>query len=480
MQPNRYALSRLIALFCIAQSVSALAAEPMADAQKPEDETPTVRLKLRPAAEPRPALKYQLLPLPLDQQPGNAAVFYNKALLIYQQNAELVKQGDKVSQWNDMPLNKLPLDDIAKTLAPWSAVFKEVGLAVKREDCDWQTPIHEQTPYSILLPEIQTLRAVARALRLRARWQVARHEYVDAIDTMKTVYAMSRHCASGVTMIQGLVGISFIGMMVQVHEDMVQQPGAPNLYWALTWLPRPLIDMRHANEFEMATVYLWKPELRRLDEPRTAEAWRQLYDELARGLSEIDPGVDNDERRLILLGLAIKGYPRAKRDLIDRGRLPEQVEAMPVAQVLLLHTMQTYEDLRDNQFKWTALPFWQAQQRLEEAVRQLGSSAQREIIPRLAQLLLPAVQSVSHAQARNERTIAMLRTIEALRLYAAAHDGRLPEQLDDISEAPVPSDPVTGEPFTYRSSENKAVLEAPLLEGMPAQMGKRYWLIVAE
>lgn len=455
------------------------AAEPKADFQPPKDAPPTTRLVLRPAAESKPALKYQLLPPLLDRQPGNAAVFYNKAGLMYQQNAELAKQGDKISQWNDLPFDQLPLDEIEKTLAPWSAVFAEIGLAAKREECDWQMPIREQTPFSIMLPEIQTLRAVARALRLRARWQVALHQYDDAVDTLQTAYAMARHSAAGPTIIQGLVGIAFIGIMAQIHEDLAQQPGAPNLYWALTWLPRPLIDLRHAHEFEMATIYLWKPELRRLDEPRTADAWRQLYDELARGLSDIDPGMDTDERRLILLGKAIQGYPRAKRELIDRGRLPEQVESMPVAQVLLLHTMQTYDDLRDNEFKWAALPYWEARDGMQEAVKQLGSGADREVIP-LAQLFLPAVESVAQAQPRGERTIAMLRTIEAIRLYAAAHDGRLPEQLDDIKQVPVPSDPVTGGRFAYQRSESKAVLEAPLLEGMPPQLGKRYELSIAE
>lgn len=345
-------------------SAAALAAEPKAAAKKPDDAPPTVRIALRPAAEPRPALRYRLLPPLLDRQPGNAAVFYNKAALMYQQNAELTKQGDKVSQWNDLPLDKLPLEEIEKTLAPWSTVFAEIGFAVKRQQCDWQLPIHEQMPFTILLPEFQTLRAIARALRLRARWQVAKHQYDDAVETMAATYAMARHGGDGQTLIQGLVGISFVGMIAQVQEDMAGQPGAPNLYWALTWLPRPFIELRRANEFEMDTIYLWKPELRRLEQPRSAAAWRDMFDDLAQGLSDLDPGMDQEERRLILLGKAIQGYPRAKQELISAGRLPEQVEAMPVAQVLLLHTLRTYDDLRDNQFKWMGLPFWQASARL--------------------------------------------------------------------------------------------------------------------
>lgn len=472
-------LAVLIVVLSFAHT-AALAAEPKAAAKKPDDAPPTVRIALRPAAEPRPALRYHLLPPLLDRQPGNAAVFYNKAALMYQQNPELVKQGDKVSQWNDLPLDKLPLEEIEKTLAPWSTVFAEIGFAAKREQCDWQLPVREQMPFTILLPEFQTLRAVARAVRLRARWQVAKHQYDDAVETTATMYAMARHCGEGQTLIQGLVGLSFVGMIAQVQEDMAGQPGAPNLYWALTWLPQPFIELRRANEFEMDTIYLWKPELRRLEQPRSAAAWRDMFDDLAQGLSDLDPGMDQEERRLILLGKAIQGYPRAKQELISAGRLPEQVEAMPVAQVLLLHTLRTYDDLRDNQFKWMGLPFWQAHDGLEQAASMLGHEAQRrEIIP-LAQLLLPAVRHASNAQARGERTIAMLRTVEALRLYAAAHEGRLPQQLDDIREVPVPHDPLSGGPFIYECSDNTAVLEAPLVEGMSPQLGKRYELSVAE
>ena len=47
-----------------------------------------------------------------------------------------------------------------------------------------------------------------------------------------------------------------------------------------------------------------------------------------------------------------------------------------------------------------------------------------------------------------EQQIALLRHVEALRIYAAEHDGKLPAQLADII-VPLPSDPVTGKPFTY-------------------------------
>jgi hypothetical protein len=47
-----------------------------------------------------------------------------------------------------------------------------------------------------------------------------------------------------------------------------------------------------------------------------------------------------------------------------------------------------------------------------------------------------------------ERRFAVLKHIEALRLYAADHQGQLPEKLIDVP-VPLPVDPFTGKPFLY-------------------------------
>ncbi len=75
--------------------------------------------------------------------------------------------------------------------------------------------------------------------------------------------------------------------------------------------------------------------------------------------------------------------------------------------------------------------------------------------------VLPALQKVVAASIRTDRRIATLRCIEAIRIYAAAHDGKLPTALDAITEVPIPVDPMTGKAFTYRVSGERATLYAP-------------------
>ncbi len=70
--------------------------------------------------------------------------------------------------------------------------------------------------------------------------------------------------------------------------------------------------------------------------------------------------------------------------------------------------------------------------------------------------------------------------MEAIRMYAADHDGRLPDSLNDITKVPVPADPVRGEEFVYQVVEGKAVLEGPAPPGESPSEGIRYELTLKQ
>jgi hypothetical protein len=67
-------------------------------------------------------------------------------------------------------------------------------------------------------------------------------------------------------------------------------------------------------------------------------------------------------------------------------------------------------------------------------------------------IFLAALNKVRRAQGRLEQRIALLRHVEALRLYAAAHEGKLPAKLTEI-DLPLPVDPFTGKPFRYELAD---------------------------
>lgn len=66
---------------------------------------------------------------------------------------------------------------------------------------------------------------------------------------------------------------------------------------------------------------------------------------------------------------------------------------------------------------------------------------------------------------RLDRNVAALQCIEALRLYASSHDGKFPNELSDITQIPVPGDPVTKKSLIYRRTDSKAFLETPAEKG---------------
>jgi hypothetical protein len=137
-----------------------------------------------------------------------------------------------------------------------------------------------------------------------------------------------------------------------------------------------------------------------------------------------------------------------------------------VAQVILLNELNMFREVRDGAAKWFFLPYPQAVRGLKEGDRAIADLARerRAVLP-LAETFLPVVWSCRGAQVRCDRMLATLRVLEALRIHAGANDGQLPERLSDITEVPVPDDPVTMEAFEYELKDGIARLRSPEVNG---------------
>ncbi len=116
--------------------------------------------------------------------------------------------------------------------------------------------------------------------------------------------------------------------------------------------------------------------------------------------------------------------------------------------------------------KLLALPLWQID---SLAGREKASDGDGD---GLFADLLPHIIKLRRTQGRLEQQIALLRHVEALRLYAAEHDGKLPAKLSDIP-VPLPADPVTGKPFAYSAERNTAHLRGGSLRDGEDRRGIR-------
>jgi hypothetical protein len=243
------------------------------------------------------------------------------------------------------------------------------------------------------------------------------------------------------TLIADLVGIAIATLTITPLEDMLSQPGCPNLYWALTDLPSPLVTMDKGWEGERMLI---SAELKLLDQnaPMTTEQLKKLiaHIDFLRQFDETNPKKKSTRAWLTERNKDEMQIQAARRRLVEVGFSEERLARFPTDQVLLLDAVRDYEVMRDESLKLMKLPTWQVETRI------------REIKPPkecLFGFLVPVFQKVRRAQGRLEQRIALLRHVEALRMYAADHEGKLPEKLSDCP-VPLPDDPFTGKPFRYR------------------------------
>ena len=437
-----------------------------------------IRIAVNPAEAPKPSLKYRLAPDRRDLAPGNAAAVYYRAMAFFVENSALLKEikDDSWSEWMHTPLKELPLEQVKEQLAHARHLLHEIDLGARCKDCDWQLENRSEGAV-LLLPEIQSFRSIAPVLAVRARYEMAQGKWEDAIQTLQTGYAAGRHLGRGPTIIHVLIGGAFAGVMDEQLETLIQQPGAPNLYWALTDMPRPYLDAEKAYEQESRMIDRMMPWVQRLDGPALSSAqlqavmddMRKGIDDLASELSLVQP---SEVEKLGQAFFLVQGYGEAKRGLLARDKYTaEQIEAMPEFQVTALYAYLEYRDSLDEAMKWVHAPngprqpgFKKSADKFELAMGRLDRLFFRGALGKIGigfgGSLSGFIGKAYEAGQRTDRRFAALECIEALRLYAA-QNGKWPDTLADLTDSPAPNDPTTGKPFDYHVQENKAVLKAP-------------------
>jgi hypothetical protein len=435
-----------------------------APAQAPK----SIKLLLTPAKPPTPALRYQLLPDARLTISGDAAVVY-KQIIDLLAKKPLGASSLVLSDLSQLPLNRLPKVELRKELAEHDEVFVLLDKAARCDRCDWGLLERlRQKGIGTLLPEIERMRYCAMLLEVKARLEMADGRLDQALIALRSGLALARNTGDAETLINFLVGVAITAIMERELDQFIALPDAPNLYYALTDLPSPLFSMRKGLQGERVSIYGTFPGLRdvatNLDAgPLTGKElalWVKVVDGLSKGNELLPPPLGR-----LWMGWNIEQkHEIAKKALIAAGRPREKVEAMPHVQVALLHALLDYDAALDNLIVLEKRPYWEwsdpdtdvNRRYLQDRWKDYNTSA----IP-LTMLLLPAVQRVTLARARMERKTALLRIIEAIRFYAADHDGRLPPSLAAIREVPIPCDPVTGKDFEYQVVGEIAKLSGP-------------------
>jgi hypothetical protein len=440
---------------------------------------------LTPAVAPVPALKYQLLPPAGDLTPGNAATIYYRGLTPEYVSHRREKDIDeKMTRWRNTSLKDLPLGEMA-----WLRRYRpllDCDEAARRQMCDWDLVARiRKEGFAAPLGDLQIMRDPARLLQLRARLEMASGQTDRAVYTLQTALGQARHLSESPTLITALIAAACASMALDEVEELIQQPETPNLYWALSALPRPFIDMRQPIDGERAMITAQFGDVKVLSAgPLPREQLDQLQE---RHLSIWGLTIKAEEAAQELAAQVEKLYPEAHKKLIQAGFKADHLKTFPPYQVVLLQALREYQASFDDAAKWLLFPYWQSRPRLQE----LAKSAASEKHNLLVWLSKPlndgddtpstVVAKIASSPARIDRRIAVLRCIEAVRLHAAK-TGELPKTLAGITVVPVPIDPITGKEFEYQLKEKVAIITLPTPEGLspPAAGAARYELSLAK
>lgn len=96
----------------------------------------------------------------------------------------------------------------------------------------------------------------------------------------------------------------------------------------------------------------------------------------------------------------------------------------------------------------------------------------------MEKVLKPAHDRMLLIAKRMQNNLNVLQCVEAVRHYAATHEGQLPAKLVDITELELPTDAFTGKPLEYRRTDQGAVVQSSMPEGGDPVDITRYEIIV--
>jgi len=193
--------------------------------------------------------KYRLVPSPTEQRDEDAVPLYIKAVQLLPKDFST----DQISKWRGMPLDKMPLKEVAEAVKALRPSLQMVEQAAKYRKCNWPA-----VPAGATIANLQEYRWLANSITLQSSLQMAQGQYQQAVNSIGAGFVMAEHIGKGPTLVQGLVGVAIAELMCREVEKLIQVNEAPNLYWALRGLPRPVVDISRAMGIEKANLQQYK------------------------------------------------------------------------------------------------------------------------------------------------------------------------------------------------------------------------------
>jgi len=435
-----------------------------------------------------------LLPDVADQTAGDAVPLYLMARGFWpdlKTTKEILGPEDSKYDYLDTPTEQFPPQYAQRLFDGYAQTLAYADQAARRRDAHWDLTWPDGDR-SFQLSYLNDLRHMANLLGFRGRYQVVHGDWAGADYTLQTAFAMGRHIGQTPLLVHALVECGFAEVeLSRPVWQWIGQSGSPNLYWSLTDLPTPLVELRPVAQWEKLEARDVKsPVEEAIRGKLPADQWPTVIRQMAYAQrdhlisAKPDPKVvELDARKSVESSNA-----RAREYLIAHGRTAQQLDAMSHDETVGRYWCEEYQRASDDLWKFWTFEYPQASQYILQSWHALGPDRSPALENPLIQDRLvpndgygpvmdfPMMLRARYNLARTDRHIAMLRIIEALRDCAAHHDGRPPERLEQINNLPIPLDPITGKDFSYHVEGQTAILEALAPPMMSKASGWRFEL----
>jgi hypothetical protein len=446
----------------------------------PKDGKVVIPISLKPTAPPKPLSSAYLLPEAVESIPGNRVQMFLRSFM-EQDRLYGKEESEKRQKWNEMPLKDLPVKDLKDYAGRY--VSRDLYDAARMDHVDWQLwYLVRRDGHGTLLPDLQKMRQLADVLKTLVRGEIAAGDTVGALRSLKVHLGLAKTLESNPTLIGHLVGVAITTIACNALDELVQADGCPNLFWSLTDLPTPFLDLRPAVQGERVMTKAHFDRLLTatgpLSDTELTLQMKNLFVLIAlnqEGPQQPRPDIEGTYRKWAADAARVEKVRASLLDLGFRPALPmdltkefgvidrrpvkaptpaEIVHTLTPLQVVITGDILQYTVLRDELFKGMSLPYPQAMAVVKETEAAADTSKDDRL---LGPLLVPDMKRFMTAQVRLEQRFAYLRVLEAIRLYAFQNGGALPTSLDAI-KLPLPADPVTGKPFDYSVKDGVATL----------------------
>ena len=302
----------------------------------------------------------------------------------------------------------------------------------------------------ILLPAVQSTRALARALAARAMLNLGEGRTKEAWEDLLTCHRLGRHVGNGATLIEGLVGVAIEG--IAMHGDLVLLEHAQPTQNKIAGYESDLKELppitKMAEKINGCERFMFLDSTFLIARGR-AKMVAGLIGEGAEGaefanslfMRFFDQGMDLDE----MLKVGNEWFDRLQAAMSEPNHR-QRIEGLQEVNVEL-------KDIAAQSKNPIVLAgLFLNKDRNKETGRMVGSI--------MLSLMLPASEAVQSAEDRAEQQQRNLRLAMALAAYRADHD-RYPVKLDELSPkyvAEVPDDLFTDKPLVYRLTDNGYLL----------------------